>query len=148
LTIVDRAVALNPNSAPVLASSACVYCFACSNLEKAIDHFDCAIRLSPLDPEMAITLSGLAGANLILNRNEEALRVARLAIRESPSLTTAYRCEIIALMRLGHTNEARRSANRVLVLDPNFSAAQLGKLRDSVIQESFYSSLRAAGLPA
>jgi TolB-like protein/class 3 adenylate cyclase len=148
LTIVDRAVALNPNSAPVLASSAWVYCFGCSNLDKAIDYFDRAIRLSPLDPEMAITLSGLAAANLILNRNEEALRVARLAIRESPNLTTPYRCEIIALMRLGHTSEARRNADHVLVLDPNFSAAQLGKLRDSVIQESFYSSLRAAGLPA
>ena len=147
LAVADRAVALNPNSAQLLGYSAWVYCFACFNLEKAIEYFDRAIRLSPRDPYVGGMLGGLAIANLIINRNEEAARVSQLAIRESPNLTAPYRGQMVALVRLGRTDEARKIAERMLALDPGYTITKRPKFRDRVFQESYCAALKAAGLP-
>ena len=68
----DRAVRLNPNSAQVLNSAGWGSLHRCEP-DPAIDFFRRAIRLSPLDPEMATMLWGLAVADLMNGKNEEAL---------------------------------------------------------------------------
>jgi len=68
----DRAVRLNPNSAQVLNSAGWGSLHRCEP-DPAIDFFHRAIRLSPLDPEMATMLWGLAVADLMNGKNEEAL---------------------------------------------------------------------------
>ena len=76
LSALDRALFLNPNSASVLARSAWVRMYV-SQPEKAMEQFHRVIRLSPLDPEMAFHLSGLAYAYMIAARYDEALGWAR-----------------------------------------------------------------------
>ena len=121
--LADRAIDLNPNSAQVLANSAWIHCFNCFDPDKAIDQFSRAMRLSPHDPESAVIFSGLAFANLIRGRNEEALQYSRKALQESPRLTIAHRAQILALIRLKRMDEAQETVGRLLEVDPGFSIA-------------------------
>jgi adenylate cyclase len=148
LSLVDRAVGLNPNSAYVLAYSAFVYTVACVAPDKAIEQFKRAVRLSPRDPDMGYYLSGLAFLNLIGGHDAEALRYSQEAQQELPGYNMALRSQIIALIRLGRFDEAKVAARRMLALDPGFTVTTWsGAYRDPPFLESCRSALRAAGLP-
>jgi hypothetical protein len=47
------------NGSQILASLGWVKVYACTDTERAIAHFERSIRLSPRDPEMASTLTGI-----------------------------------------------------------------------------------------
>jgi adenylate cyclase len=64
----------------------------------AIDYFHRAMRLSPLDPEKGIALSGIGMSYLMLERFEEALSWAEEALREMPGYGSSYRVAIGALV--------------------------------------------------
>ena len=68
-----RAVNLNPNSAAAHCHLSHGLAFAGQDRE-AIEHAEEAIRLSPLDPEMALFLGGIAVAHYTAGRYAEAVR--------------------------------------------------------------------------
>src|SRR5262249_12460241 len=78
-----RAVRLNPNSAAAHAHLSRGLAFAGRDAE-AIEHGQEAIRLSPLDPDMALFLGGLAIASYAGGRYVEAARYATEALRLRP----------------------------------------------------------------
>jgi adenylate cyclase len=81
-------------------------------------------------------------------RNEEALAAARRAIQEMPNSLPSYRFSIVAEIRLGHMEQARLAAARILELDPGFSiATRLPSFRDADFDAGYRAALRAAGLP-
>ena len=63
LAALRRAVSLNPNSAAAHSHLSRGFAFAGRDRE-AIEHADVAIRLSPLDPEMALFLGAIAAASV------------------------------------------------------------------------------------
>ncbi|HYM30018.1 MAG TPA: adenylate/guanylate cyclase domain-containing protein [Candidatus Cybelea sp.] len=148
VTLAERALALNPNSAQVLVAAGWEHCFNCTDPGKAIELFTRAMRLSPRDPEIPLTLSGLAYANLMLGRDADALLWSQKAIQEMPSLLPAYRAQIFALVRLNRIDEARETADRMVELDPAFTiAARTPPYRDARFRDELRSTLKAAGLP-
>jgi adenylate cyclase len=147
LTLLERAVALNPNSARIQSSLGWVQCYACRPLE-AITHFERAMRLSPRDPEMMSFLSGLALAHLVAGRDENVLIAAHEAMQEMPNWAPSYRLQAAALARLGRLVEAGVAAKCLLKLDPGFTiATRLPKFRDPAFRESYSTALKVAGLP-
>ena len=146
IEMVDRAVALNPNSASVWDNRSWVYQYA-GRAEEAIQSFERAIRLSPLDPMLYSRFAGMGIALLKLNRFEEAVAAANRALRQDQTFSTTYRCLAAGLAHLGRDDEAKHAAARLLEIEPNFRlsewVARAGKWQSS----QFLEGLRKAGLP-
>ena len=144
--LADRAVALNPNSSNAWNNRGWVYRVA-GLPDEAIQSFERAIRMSPLDPLLHAPLAGMAHALIELRRFDEAIVAGKKAQRQNPSFSPAYRCLASAFAHLGRETEAREAAARLLEVDPNFTIsawiARGGQSNSKLLIEG----LRKAGLP-
>jgi len=135
------------NGSQVLNSLGWVKCYACVEPDRAIAHFERAMRLSPLDPEMFQMLNGIALAHLIAGRNEQALVFAQRAIDEEPRFTSSHRAKIVALGNLGRWQDAKAAADVLLTYDPGFTLSRLPTYRDADFQQIYRGGLKAVGIP-
>jgi tetratricopeptide (TPR) repeat protein len=134
------------NGSQILSSLGWVKVYACTDTERAIAHFERSIRLSPRDPEMASTLTGIAFAHLIAGHNEQALAFAQQSIDEGPQFTSGHRAKITALIFLNR-EEARAAAKVLLTFDPQFTiSSRLSVYRKSDFRQRYHAALKAAGL--
>jgi adenylate cyclase len=148
LTLLEKAARLNVNGSQVLSSLGWVMVYACVELDRAIQHFERAMRLSPRDPEIGLMLNGIALAHLIAGRAPQALSAAQKGIDGSPGFGSVHRNKIAALVELGRLQDAKAAAATFLAFDPSFTIrSRLPKFRDAVFQQRYYSALQAAGLP-
>ncbi len=137
--MVDRAVALNPNSATAwnYRGLTCVYV---GQPQEAVRSFERGIRLSPLDP-MLFGLFAMMGIALIgLGRFDEAVAAAMKAIRKNKTFTAGYRCLASALAHLGQDEEARKTVAQLLEIEPDSRIP-------SGWPQVYIEGLRKAGLP-
>jgi adenylate cyclase len=148
LTVLEKAARLNVNSSQVLNSLGWVMVYACTEPDRAIVHFERAMRLSPRDPEMCMMLNGIALAHLFAGRAHQALSAAQKGVDDSPQFGSVHRMKIAALVDLGRLQEAKTAATTFLTLDSTFTiTTRLPKFRDPAFQKKYYDALRAAGLP-
>jgi adenylate cyclase len=119
----ERALTLNPNSAQVYSASRWVR-FYLGDAETAIVHFNRAIRLSPLDPEMGYMLSGLAHAYLFTERYEEALNYATRSVREWPTWLPGRLARAAALVQLQKLGEAAQEIRAVRDMNPDLTLSR------------------------
>ncbi|WP_024519843.1 adenylate/guanylate cyclase domain-containing protein [Bradyrhizobium sp. Tv2a-2] len=146
IEMADRAVALNPNSFVARRARALVY--KVTGLpEEAVRSFECAMRLSPVDPLLHQTFAALGQALVELRRFDEAIVAGKKALLRNPSYSVTYRCLASAFAHLGRDAEAREAATRLLELDPAFTIstwiARGGQSNARLMAEG----LRKAGLP-
>jgi adenylate cyclase len=149
LAAIDRSLYLNPNSAQGYTGGGWVNAYAARPLV-AIDHFHRAMRLSPIDPEKGIALSGIGMSYLMLQRHEEALGWGEKALQEMPNYGSSYRVAIGALVGLGRTEEARAAARRLMEAFPTYTLTlqkQINPWRDEAFGERYIEALRVAGVP-
>jgi adenylate cyclase len=149
LRAVDRALALNPNSTRTLLAAGWVRAYV-GDASIAIEHFQRAMRLSPLDPAMGYVLTGLGYAYLIAGKYEDALSTGLKSIQENPRWTSAHRVVVVCLVQLGRLDEARVAANRTIELAPEVTISALRPLspwKDEAFKERYLSALRVAGIP-
>jgi adenylate cyclase len=146
IEMADRAVVLNPNSFLAWNGRGHV-CRLAGLSEEAVRSFERAMRLSPIDPLMHSTLTGMSFSLVELGRFDEAIVTAKKALRHNPSYSVAYRCLASALAHLGRDIEAREAADRLLAGDPTFTIAAWisrgGQSKTKLMMEG----LRMAGLP-
>jgi len=145
IEMADRAVALNPNSWATWTSRGHVYRIA-GLPEEAIQSFERAIRMSPVDPRLHTTLSGIGHALIELRRFDEAIVAGKKALRQNPSFVPTYQCLASAFAHLGRDAEAHEAAARLLEVDPAFTISAFiarGGLSFLLLIEG----LRKAGLP-
>jgi TolB-like protein len=146
IEMVDRAVALNPNSFVAWFNRGLVQEIA-GLPEEAVRSFERAIRMSPVDPLLHLTFDGMGMALIELRRFDEAIVAGKKAQRQNPSYAAAYRCLASAFAHLGRDAEAREAAARLLELDPAFTiSARMGRRRRSHVK-LLIDGLRKAGLP-
>lgn len=150
LAAVERALALNPHSAEAHSTAGWINNWLCRPAP-AIMHLERAIRLSPLDPEMAHHLAGLALAHLIAGRHEAALDFGLRALRERPDWADAHRQVITALFLLDRREEASAAARRYLQVKQGAARIFADRARrlfaDPAFAELRIRALREAGLP-
>jgi adenylate cyclase len=118
----DRAIALNPNSAQILGSSGWVRLYI-GDFGMARDHFARAMRLSPLDPELFVFQTGLSMA-LVLGEPadpERGLALADKALVGRPNWAGANGARAHCLVRLGRLDEATETERQYLALHPGFT---------------------------
>ena len=114
--------------------------------DEAIQSFERAIRMSPVDPRLYLALTGIGQALIELRRFDEAIVVLKKALRQNLYLTT-YRCLASAFAHLGRDAEAHDAAARVLEINPAFTISAYiarGGLSNAKL---FIEGLRKAGLP-
>lgn len=144
-----RAVSLNPSSAAAHSHLSRGYAFA-GRLHEAVEHGSEAIRLSPLDPEMALFLGAIAVAHFTAGHYEEAVRHTAEALQLRPGFQGAQRLHCAALAQAGRLAEARAFLATVLEEQPRLTS---GWVRANVpyqteaLMDRFVSGLRKAGLP-
>jgi adenylate cyclase len=147
IAVLEKAARLNVNGSQVLLSLGWVKVYACTDTERAIAHFERAMRLSPRDPEMASMLTGISFAHLISGHYEKALSFAQQSIDEGPQFTSGHRAKITALIFLNREQEARAATEMLLTIDPQFSiSSRLPPYRDPDFQQRYHAALKAAGL--
>jgi adenylate cyclase len=145
IEMADRAVALNPNSWSTWNGRGWVYNYA-GLPEEAIRSFERAIRMSPVDPRLYTTLTGIGQALIELRRFDEAIVVLKKALRQNPSNSGTYRCLASAFAHLGRDAEAHDAAARVLEIHPAFTiSAHIARVPKN--SKLFIEGLWKAGLP-
>jgi len=149
LAAIERSLYLNPNSAQSYTSSGWVNTHSSRPLI-AIDHFHKAMRLSPVDPEKGIALSGIGMSYLMLEQFEDALKWGETALREMPGYGSSYRVVIGALVGLGRLDEAKAAAKRLMEAFPTYTLTlqrQINPWRDQAFGQRYLDALQIAGIP-
>ncbi len=147
IAMADRAVALNPNSFHTWNRRGWVYEIA-GQPEEAIRSFECAIRMSPVDPQLYSTFLGMGFAFIELRSFDEAIVAGKKSLRRNPSIPGPYRCLASAFAHLGRHTEAREAAARMLEIDPDFTiSAWIARSQVSKTAKLMIEGFRKAGLP-
>jgi TolB-like protein len=143
-----RAVELNPNSATARSLLSLGLAFAGIDRE-AIEQGAEAMRLSPVDPEMARTLGGVAVAHYLAGRFDDAINVTGEALRLRPGFHGGQRLHCASLAQAGRIDEARAMMAKMRVDQPQISERWV-KLnvpyQTPKLMERFLDGLRKAGL--
>lgn len=149
IALLDRAIFLNPNLASAWFLGGFLRTWH-GESESAIEHFERAMRLSPVDPELYRMQAGIAMAHLFAGRVDEASDWAERAYRNLPSFLMVVGLIAATSALSGRTDDARHAMDQLCKLDPTL---RLSNLKDWLpIHRAddlaiFAESLRKAGLP-
>jgi tetratricopeptide (TPR) repeat protein len=148
IDLVDKARVLNPNL------SAAWYLGAFQRLSRgepdaALEYFERAMRLSPLDPETFRMQAGKALAHMLAGRFDAASSCAEKAFRELPTFLLVPAIIAASHALAGRMDEAGRAMQHLRALDPTLCSSNL---KDWILLRPedvavFAKGLRMAGLP-
>jgi tetratricopeptide (TPR) repeat protein len=150
-SVIDRALTLNPNSAQAWSASGYVSSWR-NQPGPAIEAFQRAMRLSPLDPLGYMFSGGLAFAHFVARRYDEAVEWADRCLLERPRFSSAIRVRVASCAHLGHIEEARDWLKQLLDLQPGLTIAGCEEIWAAMLfpQEIvalYLEGFRRAGLP-
>ena len=143
------AVNLTPSSAAAHAHLSRGLAFA-GYSEEAIKHGEAAIRLSPLDPEIALFRGSIAIAHYTARRFDESLRYTEENLRLRPGFQGAQRLHCASLAQSGRIEEARAFLS--MLRQSHRPPLTIAWVRENVpyqtseLMELFIEGLRKAGL--
>jgi TolB-like protein len=147
---IDRALALNPNLAASWSASGWVRMYL-GESASAVEHFQRAMRLSPLDPMNYLAFGGMGLALAFAGRYDEAISWATKARHEQPNWATAIRVAAMAYALSDRIVEARAAIACLREVDPALRLSNLDRVAPPVRRAEdrtrLIDSLRKAGLP-
>ncbi|WP_249790869.1 adenylate/guanylate cyclase domain-containing protein [Bradyrhizobium sp. SRL28] len=147
--LLSRAINLDPNQAIARHWRGWVHLFS-GEIDAAIEQFQVALRLSPLDPSIFTAQTGMAYAHFLAGRNEEASSWATAAIRQQPKFMPAQ-CILAACHAMsGQVEEAREAGVRAMQLDPTLRISGIknsAPYRRAEDIEKLAQAFRIAGVP-
>jgi adenylate cyclase len=148
LAAADRAMVINTNAAVVLAFDALIRCI-CGAYERAIEHAEKALHLSPREPLVYHAACALALSYLFTGQNEEAVAHAYKAIEGNRNFALPHCVLALSYAHLGRLEEAAQALRDLSAAAPNFPVASLRKIRfaDAARLEADLDLLREARLP-
>jgi len=145
---VDKALALNPNSAQAFSLGAALYSFV-GRFDTVVDYAGRSLRLSPFDPLSYVGLNALARAHYLSARYDNAVDAAIRATQSNPRFAPAYVWLVASYVRLGRMPQALQERQKMLRIDPKFRFAQWAgfTVAPREQQEEIAGPLRQAGVP-
>jgi adenylate cyclase len=147
---VSQGLALDPNSAWGWNRNGYIHTYR-GQPERAIEYFNRSQRLSPFDPMSHSTYFGIAGANFVAEKYDEALSWIDKAIACRPEMTWVHRLSAACAAMTGDRVRAVRAVKQIRSFAPGIGATQL---TDAVpwqvpkIRERYRIALIEAGFPA
>jgi tetratricopeptide (TPR) repeat protein len=146
--VLDQAIRLDPNLAVarLWGGGAKMYL---GELDAAIEHFQHAVRLSPLEPRTFLAYSGLASTYFLAGRYDSGLECATTGIRRWPNFVALQRIAAACYAKSGRIEDAKRAWLVALQLDP---AQRISNLRSQTLFrkddfERFAQAYRIMGMP-
>jgi TolB-like protein len=148
ISLIQRTLILNPNSATAWTMAGWIYVYA-GQPETAAAHLQRAMRLNPRDPTDFQTLVPLSHAFLQLRRDGEALDAARQATQRAPNYMASWRVLASILALTGRLDEAQAAMATVLRLAPTMSLARMKSMPTwtEAARARYFEGLRLAGMP-
>ena len=147
--LLSRAINLDPNQATARYLRGWVHLFL-GEIDAAIEQFQVALRLSPLDPSIFTPQTGMAFAHFLAGRNEEASSWAATAVRQQPNFLPAQRIMMACHAMSGRVEEARQACMLALQLDPTQRISGIkdrAPFRRAEDIERLAQAFRIAGMP-
>lgn len=141
MALVDRALRLNPSFARGWHISGVLRLMA-GHLDRAIEHEEAALRLSPR-ARVGSSYLVLGMAHFLSRRFEEAEPKLLLAIQDNPSFAEPYRVLAACYAHMGRSDDAYRTVAKLRTISPALQVAD-GFLRNAEHRELFLSGLRLA----
>ena len=143
---IETAIALDPNDAENYAqlSEALIWM---GKPEEAITQMEKAMRLNPYYPTMY--LFGLAMAQFLTQRHEEAIATLRKVLTRAPDLLWAHGLLAVILAGTDRIEEARAEISEAKRMDPDYSSRALREMipfKDPTFSEKVAEALRKMGL--
>jgi adenylate cyclase len=148
LDLAHQALKVHPNSAYVRVCCGWTYVFS-GEEELALEQFEAARRMSPVDPRAYLTFSAMAAAHFFARRFEESVHWSGRALEET-QMVVPLRYRAAALVHLGRLGEARSSIATILTKQPDLTIRFLResfKFRHPWMTDMYLDALKVAGLP-
>ena len=127
--LLERAVALDPNAAWAWQRLGWLENYA-DRPERALEHFQRALRLSPLDPINFNNYVGMASANEVAGNYDEAAALYRRGLEERPHAMWIYRSLAPVLVGAGRMAEAEEAYAVLMKTYPDLTT---GKIRQAMV---------------
>jgi adenylate cyclase len=146
--LLERAVSLDPNCAWAWSRLGWIENYG-GQPDKAIENFERALRLSPIDPMNFNNYVGIGSAHEILEEYDEAAALYRRALVERPNAVWIYRALASVLSGAGRIEEAKKALVEVL---RNYPDLTISKVRQAMVfsdtaLDRIAENLRRLGLP-
>lgn len=147
---IERALALNPNFLLAWRFGGATYSML-GDHDKAIEYFERAMRLSPLDDDAWQSYHGISLTCFFLGHLDQAVEWSERALRHKPRLVPSLMVKIAALALGGHhADQLPDLVRQLLSIVPGVTIKSVRR-RMSAYQvadrELYETALRKAGLP-
>jgi adenylate cyclase len=149
LELFDRAISASPNSAIAWTRSSATYSYL-GNWEEAFRRAELGRSLSPMDRHLFYTYTMLALAAYTGGQYDVAVKHGLKAEAANPDFTANLRLLCAALSAEGSMVEARRVADKLLIVQPAFQVERFCAkyaYKEAERREQLAAHLRMAGLP-
>jgi len=146
----DRALQVNPNDSLAWIFKCAVLTFR-GHGEEALRAARRAVALSPVDPMRHYYDGLMASAATAANELDLAIRLATRSLRMNADHLPTLRALAIAQAESGAVDDARKTGQRILQLDPGLTARlylERGPKGGEVPRQRFAAALVEAGIPA
>jgi len=146
--MLERAVVLDPNSAWAWSRLGWVENYS-DRPERAVVHFERALRLSPLDPMNFNNYVGLGSASEVAGRYDDAVAFYRRALQERPHAEWIVRNLVSALAGAGRMEEAAVEFRRLMAAYPDLTVTRFKEAMvfSPATLDRMGANLKKAGLP-
>jgi adenylate cyclase len=141
MTLIDRALALNPSFARGWWQSGRIRLMA-GEPDLSIEHVEASLRLSPR-ARVGFPFSLIGLAHLVSRRYGEAVPNLLLAIQDDPSFAPAYRALAACYAHMGRLDDAREIVRRLRAITPAVMPPN-PQLRNPEHRELLLSGMRLA----
>ncbi len=140
-----RALAIDPNLAWGWNRSGWLHVYR-GEPETAIEHFERAIRLSPLDSMNFNCCFGIGAAHFVATRDEEAVSWIKKGIAERPGAIWVFRLLVATYGNLGRIDEARPYVDALRREYPRITLADVAKATP-LFSDRYLAGLKKVGWP-
>jgi adenylate cyclase len=146
-SLLERAVALDPNASWAWQRLGWLKTYL-GHYEEALEHFQRALRLSPVDPMNFNVRAGMGSAHEGAQRFDDSVREYQRALEERPNAYWIYRHLAAALYTAGRTAEAKQAFATLMAHFPELTVA---RVREALLNPEpsltrVTDSLKALGL--
>jgi adenylate cyclase len=146
--LLQRALALDPNCAWAWSRLGWIDNYS-DQPKHAIEKFERALRLSPIDPMNFNNYAGIGSAHEILQNYDEAAALYRRALEERPNARWIYRNLASTLSGAGRTEEAMMAFAQMLLSYPDLTVSKFKQAMvfSNTTLDRMAENLRKLGLP-
>src|SRR5450432_3978473 len=146
--LLERAIALDPNAAWAWSRLGWLENYS-DQAERALEDFERALRLSPLDPMNFNNYAGMGAAHHVAQDHDKATALYRRALEERPHASWIYRNLASSLSGAGRVEESKQAYAEMMRAYPDMTISKFKQAMvfPPAVLNRMAESLRKLGLP-